>query len=148
MSELEVISSNQPEALKIDDMIPELPDLQSKQVIYILTVIKYMQKRMCEPDIRIMNFARAYDTLSKDKNLEHFFNRYTSIYIKVLENKLPSMRVLAGTLFFLDQNYQGKISEAELADILASKFMDENQKKESDKAVKQLLEKEAQEGKV
>lgn len=128
----------QPEPLKIEVKIPELSNVTSPQVIYILQCIKYMQQRMQEPEVKAMNFAHAYDNLCKDKNLIHFFERYSGIFIKVLENKQKDMFVLAGNLYFRDLHYRGEISETELADMLATEFMDESQKKESDKSLEKM----------
>lgn len=132
----------QPAPLAIKDKIDEVPFLESQQVLYILQSAKYMQRRMKEPGIKGMPFANQYDTLSKDKNLDHFFNRYTGIFIKVLENKPRTMAVLAGNLYFMDQKYKGNISESQLANILSSKYMTEEQKKDSDEKMAEEKEKE------
>ena len=122
-------------------VIPELADIKSDQIVYILQMIKYMRTRMKEPEIKSMNFARAYDTLGKDPMLDHFFDRYTKLFIQVLENKPGDLQMMVTLLYYKDMMNQGKITQTEvdvLSKELAKKHMPQHLYDESNKNITDL----------
>jgi hypothetical protein len=116
----------------LSDKSPELNDM--------IKTIKAIQKRMKDDDVKKLAYINVYDKLGKE--FDDFFNRYTSIFIKVIKGE--DMKTLAAILYYKDQINQGKLTEKELADRLATKYMPEDVKKKSDMNLKKMSEQENQ----
>lgn len=114
----------------------QLKSITDPQVIWIMKTIKQIQKRMKEPDIAKLEYIRVYDQLGKEFN--HFFETYTDIFVKVIRGE--NLRTLASVLYYKDQVSRGLITEAKLADILATKFLPPELKAESDAKLKEMKE--------
>ena len=115
----------------------DLLEIKSPYVLAIMKIIKQIQRRMKDPDIRNLEYSRVYDTLSKE--FDEFFTKYTSIFIKVVRGE--SLDILSANLYYLDKVARGLIKESEVADMLATKYIPEHLKKESDIKLKEMKEK-------
>lgn len=115
----------------------QLKGIKSPDVIYIMRTIKEIQKRMKDPDIKNLEYIRVYDILGKE--FDHFFNRYTGIFVRVIRGE--DLSTLASALYYKDQVLRGLITEEQLADKLASKYLPTNLKDESDAKLKEMREK-------
>ena len=110
--------------------------IKSPEVIYIIKTIKQIQSRMKDRDITNLEYIRVYDILSKE--FTHFFDRYTSIFVSVIKGE--NLATLASVLYYRDQVLQGLLTEKELADKLATRYLPANLKAESDKKLKEMEE--------
>ena len=118
----------------------QLSSIVSPDLIYIMTTIKQIQRRMKEPEIAGLEYIQVYDQLGRE--FDHFFNRYTGIFISVIKGE--DLSTLAAVLYYKDQVRQGKLTEAEIADKLATKYMPADMKAKSDVKLKEMKnEKEA-----
>jgi hypothetical protein len=114
----------------------QLKGITSPEIIYIMTTIKRIQQRMKDPEIAKLEYIRVYDQLGKE--FDAFFERYTGIFVKVIRGE--NLSTLASVLFYKDQVLRGLMTEEELADQLASKYLPANLKKESDAKLKEMKE--------
>jgi hypothetical protein len=112
----------------------QLKSIASPDLIYIMTTIKQIQRRMKDPDVVNLEYIRVYDQLGRE--FDHFFNRYTGIFIRVIKGE--DLSILAAVLYYKDQVRQGKISEADLADKLAKKYMPAHLKEDSDRKLTEM----------
>lgn len=113
------------------------PEITTPEIIYILRTIKQIQKRMKDPDIANLDYINVYDQLGRE--FDYFFNRYTSIFVKVVRGE--SLSTVAAILFYRDKMAKGLITEEQLSDMLAKKYLPENLKKESDARIKEMKKK-------
>ena len=116
----------------------EMLQIKSPYVLAIIRIIKQIQKRMKDPDIVNLEYSRVYDSLSKE--FDEFFNKFTNIFIKVTRGE--SLDIIAANLYYLDQVVRGQITEAEVADMLASQYLPAHLKAESDLKLKEMKEQE------
>jgi len=114
----------------------DLLEIESPYVLKIIQIIKQIQKRMKDPDIRDLEFSRTYDTLSKE--FDEFFNKFTTIFIKVVRGE--SLDILAANLYYLDKVARGQMEESAVADMLAKKYLPAHLKSESDAKLKEMKE--------
>lgn len=128
--------SNSSSDLKTSVSDTDVLQIKSPYVLAIMRIIKQIQSRMKDPDIRNLEFSRVYDTLSRE--FDEFFNKFTNIFIKVVRGE--SLDIIAAELYYLDQVTRGLITEAKVADMLAAKFMPTHLKTESDAKLKELKE--------
>lgn len=130
------MSNESSSAVNIDAKISDeqLSSIGSPNLIYIMKTIKQIQKRLKDPEIASMEYIRIYDQLGRE--FDHFFNRYTGIFIKVINGE--DLSILAAVLYYRDQVNQGKISEKELADKLANKYMTSEMKADSDRKLMEM----------
>ncbi len=112
----------------------ELGGITTPHVVYMIQTIKQIQKRMKDTDLVNLEYPRVYDALSKE--FDDFFNRHTSIFIKVTRGE--NLDILASALYYQDQVAKGLITEAEVADKVAKRYMPEHLKKESDINLKEM----------
>lgn len=115
----------------------ELLGITTPSVLNMMRTIKQIQKRMNDPDLKNLEYPRVYDTLSKE--FDDFFKRYTSIFIKVTRGE--DLSILASNLYYKDQVERGLMKEAQVADLVASRYMPGHLKKESDIRLKEMKEK-------
>ena len=123
--------------LKTNVTDDELKEITTPSVIYIMKTIKEIQKRMKDPDIAKLEYIRVYDQLGRE--FDDFFNSYTGIFVKVIRGE--SLSTLASVLYYKDKVAKGVITEEELADKLANKYLPANLKSESDARLKELKDK-------
>src|SRR5690606_3132909 len=102
----------------------QISSIKSPEVVYILQTIKKIQQRMKDPEILQMEFIRRYDKLSYEFN--EFFERYTGIFARVVKGE--NLDVLASVLYQRDQVLRGIITEEELSNKLAEKYLTKEQK--------------------
>lgn len=114
----------------------ELKEITSPAVLYIMHTIKQIQKRMKDPDIRGLEYIRVYDQLGRE--FDDFFNRYTGIFVKVVRGE--NLSTLASVLYYKDKVDQGLMSEEELSEKLANKYLPANLKADSDAKIKEMRE--------
>ena len=112
----------------------QLLSVKSPEVIYILQTIKKIQQRMKDPEILQMEFIRRYDKLSYEFN--EFFERYTGIFARVVKGE--NLDVLASVLYQRDQVLRGIITEEELSNKLAEKYLTKEQKADADQKLKEM----------
>uniref|UniRef100_A0A6C0LRX4 Uncharacterized protein n=1 Tax=viral metagenome TaxID=1070528 RepID=A0A6C0LRX4_9ZZZZ len=110
------------------------PIIKSPQVMYIIITIKKIQARMKDSDMINSEYIRIYDQLSREFN--HFFETYTDIFIKVIRG--IDIEILASVLYYKDQVFQGLITEEQVADKLAQKYLPKHLKVASDIKLKEL----------
>ncbi|MEM0354103.1 MAG: hypothetical protein QXW79_00840 [Thermoplasmata archaeon] len=120
---------------KLDNQIPS--EITSPEIIYIMQTIKQIQKRMKDPDLAKLDYISIYDQLGRE--FEYFFNRYTSIFVKVIRGE--SLNTVAAILFYKDKMAKGLITEEQLSEMLAKKYLPEDLKKESDAKIKEMRKK-------
>jgi hypothetical protein len=122
--------------LKTNPSPEEMTQIKSPYVLAIIKIIKQIQARMKDPDLKDLEYSRLYDTLSKE--FDEFFNKFTNIFIKVTRGE--SLDIIAANLYYLDQVVQGKISEAQVADMLATQYLPAHLKADSDAKLKEMKE--------
>jgi len=123
--------------LNLNPTDAQLKTIQSPEILYIMRTIKQIQKRMKDPDMRTLEYIRVYDQLGKE--FTAFFERYTGIFISVIKGE--SLRTLASVLYYKDQVLRGLISEEELGDKLAKKYLPPELKAQSDARLREMKEK-------
>lgn len=111
-------------------------DIASPSVMYIIMMIKAIQKRMKDPDLINAEYIRVYDILGKE--FTNFFDNYTAIFTKVIRGE--SLATLASALYYKDKIAKGLTSENELSEALANKYLPDHLKKEADVRIKELKE--------
>lgn len=97
-------------------------DIESPEVIYILKCIKLIQGRLNDDDIKGLDYITVYDRLSKE--FDNFFTTYTKIYVSVLKNE--DMNTIVSCLYYKDKVLRGLMTEKDLSDFLASKYIPKN----------------------
>ena len=112
----------------------QLRNITTPEIKLIMITIKQIQQRMKEPDIRNLEYIRVYDQLSKE--FTTFFDRYTGIFVRVIKGE--NLQILASVLYYKDQVARGLISEEELSDKLATKYLPQHLKAESDAKIKEM----------
>lgn len=115
-------------------MATNFPNVKSPTVIYILTMIKTLQNRMKDTDLRDLEYIRVYDSLSRE--FSDFADNYTSIFTKVVKGE--NLNMVASILFYKDQVEQGIMSEEKLSELLAQKYLPENLRGESNSIVNEM----------
>lgn len=110
--------------------------ITSPYVLKIMEIIKQIQKRMNDSDIKYLEYSRVYDKLSRE--FDEFFNKNTAIFIMIIRGESDRINILAAELYYLDKVITGQMQESEIADMLAKKFMPEHLKKESDIKLKEM----------
>lgn len=110
--------------------------ITSPYILKLLEIIKQIQKRLNDPDIKYLEYSRVYDKLSRE--FDEFFTKNTGIFIIIIRGESDKMGILAAELYYLDKVINGEIQESEVADMLAKKFMPEHLKKESDVKLKEM----------
>lgn len=113
----------------------QLKSIISPEIKWIIITIKHIQKRMKDPDLRNLEYIKVYDLLSKEFN--SFFERYTGIFVRVIKGE--DLKILASVLYYKDQVERGLITEAELSDKLATKYLPKHLKEEADARMKNLV---------
>ena len=124
--------------LKTNVTDAEMKEITTSSVLYIMKTIKQIQKRMKDPDIARLEYIRVYDTLGKE--FDEFFEKYTGIFIKVIRGE--NLSTVASALYYKDKVERGLITQDELSDMLATKYLPADLKAEADAKIKEMKEKE------
>ena len=114
----------------------ELKDITSPNVINILRTIKAIQKRMKDPDIVGLEYIRVYDKLGKE--FQVFFDSYTKIFTTVIRGE--NLNTVASVLYYKDKVERGLMTEEQVSDLLANKYLPSHLKKESDANIQKMKE--------
>ncbi len=114
----------------------ELLGITTPWVIDMMLTIKAIQKRMKDPDVAGLEYIRVYDKLGKE--FQQFFDENTKIFTKVIRGE--SFNTIGPILYYKDQIARGLLSESELSNRLADKFLTKEQKAESDAKIKEMKE--------
>ncbi|AGF85309.1 hypothetical protein QJ854_gp473 [Moumouvirus goulette] len=104
------------------------------RVIEIMKTIKLIQKRMKDPDLINLEYIMVYDILGKE--FLYFSDRYTEIFTKVIRGE--KMDIIASILHYMDKIYKGNMTESELSEMLANKFLPANLKADADAKIKEM----------
>lgn len=120
--------------LKTNITDEELKNITTPDVIKIMKTIKAIQKRMKDPDIRDLEYIYVYDKLGKEFN--DFFEKNITIFTKVIRGE--NLDIVASALFYKDKVEKGIITETQLSELLAEKFLPAHLKKESDLKIKEM----------
>jgi hypothetical protein len=126
--------------LNMDVTDEQINNISTPELVYIMSTIKQIQKRMKDPDISKLEYIRVYDVLGRE--FDPFFNRYTGIFVKVIRGE--SLQTIAAVIYFKDQVIKGLTTEEKVADMLAKKFYTKEMKEQSDANLKIMKEKEIQ----
>ena len=124
----------QPAELKAAVSNNELKEISTPSVIYIMKSIKTIQKRMKDPDMAGLEYVRVYDTLARE--FAEFSDKYTFIFTKVVRGE--NLNTLASILFYKDQVERGLITEEQLSELLAKKYLPAHLKEESDNRIREM----------
>ena len=100
----------------------DMSSIESPQIKLIIATIKQIQKRLKDDDIRNLEYNRVYHQLSNEFN--SFFEKYTSLFIKVIRGE--DLKTVASILFYKDKVLTGKITENQVTQMLANKYLPEN----------------------
>lgn len=114
----------------------ELLGITTPWVIDIIMTIKAIQKRMKDPDVVGLEYIRVYDKLGKE--FPKFFDENTKIFTKVIRG--DNFNTIGPILYYQDQIAKGNITESELSNLVADKFLTKEQKAESDAKIKEMRE--------
>jgi len=95
------------------------PYIKSPEILKIIGDIKKIQGRMKEDDLKDKEYIEVYDILSRE--FSDFFDRYTGIFVKVIRGE--SLEVIASALYYRDKVIRNLITEGELADKLAERYL-------------------------
>lgn len=117
----------------------KLQSISSPDIIEIIQTIKKIQQRMKDSDICDLEFIYVYDKLGREFN--EFSENHKVIFDHVIKGK--SLDILAASLFYKDKFYKGEISESELSQLLANKFLPSNLMEESNKIMKEMSSKQS-----
>lgn len=114
--------------------VDQIKGIQSPEIILICKTIKQMQKRLKDDDIVGLEYIRVYDKMSKE--FEFIFNRHTEIFTKVIRG--IDLEILASILYYKDQINRGLLTEKELSDMLAKKYLPEHLKMDADRKMAEM----------
>lgn len=112
----------------------ELSQITTPSVLYIMKTIKAIQQRMKDPDMCNLSYIRAYDKLSTE--FDDFSSKYGSIFIKVMRGE--NLNTIASVLYYKDKVSKGLMSENELSDMLATKYLPSHLKQEADTKIQEM----------
>jgi hypothetical protein len=102
-------------------------NITSPPIVEAICTVKQMLKRMKQPDLADKEFPVIYERLSEE--FPEFFQEYSSIFPKVIDKKLGTIMSI---LYYRDKFHNGTMTEAEIAQLPASKYMTPELKAESD----------------
>lgn len=112
----------------------DLREIKHPEIIEIMRTIKKIQNRMKDPDVKDLEYIRVYDKLGKE--FDDFFTRNTGIFVRVIRGE--NLATLASVLYYRDKVLRGLMTQEEIADKLANKFLPAHLKAESDIKLKEM----------
>lgn len=101
------------------DNIPELPFVKDLELIGILKTIKQIQARMKQSDLVNAEFAIVYETLLDE--FPEFTTKYNNIFLSLIRG--DKTESLATILYYRSKVVNGEMTEEELSNKLAEKYM-------------------------
>lgn len=114
----------------------ELKNIVSPNVYYIIKTIKTIQNRMKDPDVSGLEYIQVYDKLGKE--FSDFFDKYTAIFTKVIRGE--NLNTIASVLYYKDKVERGLITESQLSELLAKKYLPTHLKEEADTKIQEMKE--------
>ena len=114
--------------------VDQMSKIESPQMKLVILTIKKIQQRLKDPDVKNLEFSTVYEKLSHEFN--DFFEKYTSIYVKVIRGE--DLATLSSIIYYKDKVLSGKMSESDVSNMLAKKYLPENLKNESDKRISEM----------
>lgn len=100
------------------DTIPELDFIKDPSIIKVLWSIKKVQERMKKPDLVNASFGNVYQTITEE--FQEFANMSDSLLRSVISGDKNGL--VASILYHKSKELEGKISEPELANMVAKKY--------------------------
>jgi len=120
--------------LKTNVTHDELKNITTPTVIEIMRTIKAIQTRMKDPDIVKLEYIHVYDTLGKE--FSDFSDKHTTIFTKVIRGE--NLNTIASVLYYKDKVERGLITEEQLSELLAKRYLPSHLKEESDAKIKEM----------
>lgn len=120
--------------IKTDISENDFNQFTSQSVIQTLKWIKMLQKRMKESDVFFLEYAYLHNKMADE--FEDFFKLHPETFVKVLRGQ--DLTTIAAALYYKDKIYKGEMTESELSDKLATKFLPPELKKIADEKMKEL----------
>lgn len=120
--------------LKINVSNDELKEITTPSVLYIMKTIKEIQKRMKDPDLVKSEYIEVYTKLGEE--FSEFADNHTRIFTKVVRGE--NLNTIASALYYKDKISKGLMSEEQLSDMLATKYLPNHLKEEADTKIKEL----------
>lgn len=111
-----------------------MKSITSPNVMYIIKTIKDIQKRMKDSDVENLEYIEVYDKLGKE--FLYFFDTYTNIFTKVVKGE--DLHTIASALYYKDKIEKGLITEPQLSELLANKYLPSHLKEEADAKIKMM----------
>lgn len=112
----------------------ENTSITSAEIVYIIKMIKIIQKRMKDPDCVNLEYIQLYDKLTQE--FTNFSDDHTDIFTKVSRGE--DLSTIAQVLYFRDKVNRNLIKESDLSDRLASKYLPKNLKADADRKMGEL----------
>ncbi|AZL89347.1 hypothetical protein QKC54_gp0482 [Megavirus baoshan] len=104
------------------------------KALEILSTIKKIQQRMKDPDVINLEYIRIYDKLGRE--FEEFSDQYTDIFTKIIRGE--KLDIIASVIYYMDKIYKGNMTEEELSDMLATRFLPAHLKADADAKMKEM----------
>nr|WBF70757.1 hypothetical protein [Megavirus caiporensis] len=104
------------------------------KALEILSTIKKIQQRMKDPDVISLEYIRIYDKLGRE--FEEFSDQYTDIFTKIIRGE--KLDIIASVIYYMDKIYKGTMTEEELSDMLATRFLPAHLKADADAKMKEM----------
>ncbi|AEX61659.1 hypothetical protein [Acanthamoeba polyphaga mimivirus] len=104
------------------------------KALEILSTIKKIQQRMKDPDVISLEYIRIYDKLGRE--FEEFSDQYTDIFTKIIRGE--KLDIIASVIYYMDKIYKGNMTEEELSDMLATRFLPAHLKADADAKMKEM----------
>ncbi|AAV50653.1 hypothetical protein [Acanthamoeba castellanii mimivirus] len=114
----------------------ELGGITTPYIIDIIKSIKQIQQRMKDPEIASLEYIKMYDVLGKE--FYHFSERHTKIFTEVLQKK--NLNTVVSVLYYKDKVEKGELTEEQLQNMLAEKYLPKHLKEEADSRIKEMKE--------
>lgn len=112
----------------------ELREIKSPNVLNVMRTIKAIQKRMKDPDVTNLEYIYVYDKLGKE--FSDFFEKHNVIFTKVIRGE--NLNTIASVLYYKDKVDRGLMTESQISDMLAKKYLPANLKAESDAKINEM----------
>lgn len=122
--------------LKTNITNPELRDIQSPDIIYIMKTIKAIQARMKDSDLSTLPYIRVYDTLSNE--FTYFSDTYTKIFTMVIRGE--NLNTVTAVLYYRDKVARGLMTEEQLMELLKKKYLSPELQEQADINIKKMRE--------
>lgn len=112
----------------------DLKEITTPSVLYIMKTIKEIQKRMKDPDLVKSEYIVVYTKLEEE--FSEFADNHTRIFTKVVRGE--NLNTIASALYYKDKISRGLMTEEQLSDMLATKYLPSHLKEDADAKIKEL----------